>query len=72
MANSLSLLELFALLEEVGDCRLSYSKLPPRESDQRVFVADCAKANRIFGWSPRVSARDGIGRMLEWEAGEAR
>ena len=66
MANSLSLLELFALLEELMGVRLNYVKLPPRESDQRVFVADIGKARRLLGWAPEVSKREGIHRMLEW------
>jgi CDP-paratose 2-epimerase len=65
-ANSLSLLELFALLEDLAGCRLVYNKLPPRESDQRVFVADIAKAQRLLGWSPEVDSRTGVSRMLEW------
>lgn len=66
MANSLSLLELFALLEEKVGTSLSFRRLPPRESDQRVFVADIAKAKRVLGWEPAVSKTDGIARMLEW------
>ncbi|MFW8602444.1 GDP-mannose 4,6-dehydratase [Desulfobacterota bacterium M19] len=64
--NSLSLLELFALLEEIVGTKLSYTKLPARESDQRVFVADISKAERLLHWTPRVSAQDGISRMVEW------
>lgn len=66
IVNSLSLLELFGLLEEFSGIRLEYTKLAPRESDQRVFVADLAKAKKLIGWEPKVSARDGVKRMLEW------
>lgn len=64
--NSLSLLELFALLEELQDIKLEYTKLPVRESDQRVFVADIAKAKQLLGWAPLVSAQEGVARMVEW------
>ena len=66
MANSLSLLELFALLEELVSTRLPISQGPARESDQLVFVADLAKARRLIRWEPRVPARDGIARMVAW------
>lgn len=66
IANSLSLLELFNLLEELTGVELNYSRLAPRESDQRVFVADIGKAARLIGWQPQVSARNGVARMLEW------
>jgi CDP-paratose 2-epimerase len=64
--NSLSLLELFSLLESQLKIKLEYARLPVRESDQRVFVADIAKAKRMLGWQPIVSAVDGVARMVEW------
>ncbi|CRM21497.1 NAD-dependent epimerase/dehydratase family protein [Pseudomonas sp. 25 R 14] len=66
VANSLSLLELFAMLNEINDIELIYTKLPVRESDQRVFVADIDKAYNLLGWKPEVSARDGVARMVGW------
>ena len=66
MANSLSLLELFKLLEELTGCQMRNVSNPPRESDQRVFVADIAKAKRLLGWQPEVSAQDGVARMVDW------
>lgn len=66
MENSLSLLELFALLEELTGVRLDYEKLPARFSDQRVFVADLAKTRALLDWTPAVSARQGIGDAVSW------
>jgi CDP-paratose 2-epimerase len=65
--NSLSLLELFAILERLIGRPLAYAKGPPRLSDQRVFVADIAKIGRLTGWRPQVSAQEGVARMLEWQ-----
>lgn len=64
--NSLSLLELFALLEKISNVKLEYTKLPVRESDQRVFVADIAKARQLLNWQPLVSAQEGVAHMVEW------
>lgn len=66
MGNSLSLLELFKLLEELLGVTLKYTKLPPRESDQKLFVADLSLINRLTGWSPQVDTRSGINKMVEW------
>lgn len=66
MANSLSLLELFALLEQQIGTPLQYRMLPPRESDQRVFVANIDKVRALGGWSPRVDVQQGITRMMDW------
>ncbi len=64
--NSLSLLELFNLLESITDTKLNYEKLPVRSSDQRVFVADYSKLNAITGWEPEVTKEDGIKKMIDW------
>lgn len=66
MPNSLSLLELFTFLESELSIKMKYSILPPRESDQKVFVADITKAERILGWHPQVSKETGIRKMIEW------
>ncbi|PVX18381.1 CDP-paratose 2-epimerase [Vibrio cholerae] len=64
--NSLSLLELFSLLENITECKLNYEKLSFRSSDQRVFIADYTKLESMTGWKPKVSKEDGIVRMLNW------
>lgn len=66
MANSLSLLELFAMLERLLGVKMDFQRLPPRQSDQKVFVADVRKAMRVLDWRPEVGAGEGIRRMVEW------
>jgi len=64
--NSLSLLELFALLEYYANVKMDFIKLPVRESDQRSFVADIYKANRLLDWKPLVDKKIGVRQMVEW------
>ena len=64
--NSLSLLELFSFLESELNIKMQFTRLPPRESDQKVFVADITKAKKILGWAPKVSKEDGVRRMIDW------
>ena len=66
MDQSLSLLELFEMLEGLLGITLRYTKLPPRVSDQKVFVADISKIRKNVGWSPKVTAKDGVIKMLQW------
>lgn len=66
ISNSLSLLELFALLEKLLNIKMTYTKLPVRESDQRVFVADIQKAKNLLSWTPQISAQEGVTRMVDW------
>ncbi len=72
ISNSLSLLELLKLLEDMVGVSLTYTRLPPRESDQRVFVADISKARNSLNWSPEVSSTAGVQRMITWiQVGDA-
>jgi CDP-paratose 2-epimerase len=64
--NSLSLLELFGLLEGFIGAPLQYRNLPPRESDQRVFIADITKIASACDWRPQVDAASGVQQMLNW------
>lgn len=66
MNNSLSLLELFELLNKQLNIKLIYKKIPMRESDQKVFVADIRMAEEVFRWKPNITAELGISKMIEW------
>jgi CDP-paratose 2-epimerase len=64
--NSISLLELFAFLEDRMGVAPRFVQRPWRESDQKVFVADTSKARELFGWQPHVGKLEGMDRMLNW------
>lgn len=66
MDQSLSLLELFDMLEGLLGVKLEYKRLSARISDQKVFVADTRKIENAIGWTPQVTTRDGIVKMLNW------
>ncbi len=66
VSNSLSLLELFLLLENKLNITMPYKRLPPREGDQKVFIADISKIKIKTGWQPEVNKEEGIGKMLAW------
>lgn len=66
MENSLSLLELFNILENKLGIKIPYAKLPWRVSDQKIFVADINKIRNFTGWIPNVDKDTGIKKMLEW------
>jgi len=66
--SSLSLLELFGLLEGQIGTKMKFVKIPKRESDQRFFVADIAKAELLLNWKPVVDKKKGLLAMVEWVA----
>lgn len=64
--NSLSILELFAILEELLDIKITYSTNPPRASDQRVFIANLDKIKTHMPISIEINKIDGIKKMIDW------
>lgn len=66
MQNSLSLLELFEILEQKFKVKLGYIQLPWRYSDQKIFVADMKKINSMCGWYPKVNKTEGINKIIDW------
>ncbi len=65
-ANSLSLIELFRILEELTGFQMRFNKLEWRIGDQKVFIADIRKAERDFLWHPNIRKEQGIRDMLIW------
>jgi len=65
-ANTLSLLELVALLNRGFGHELEFSFDEWRPGDQPVFVSNIARAKAEFGWEPQVSVECGVKQLIEW------
>lgn len=68
--QSLSLRELFTMLEDILEIQMDYKQLPWRESDQLVFVADNTKITKVTGWKPQVSSLKGVKETIQWLNGQ--
>jgi len=64
--NSLSLLELFEILENMLNIKMKYDTLPWRESDQKVFIADNCKISNVIKWLPKTDKNEGISNLINW------
>lgn len=64
--NSLSLLELFSNLEKILGIKMNYKQLPPRESDQLVFIANNTLISSLINWKPEITTNKGLINMLNW------
>ncbi len=65
--NSLSILELINLLKDYLDFeKVKYSFIQRRKSDQDYFVADLTKTQKILGWKPSLTLKEGIEQMIIW------
>ncbi len=64
--NSLSLIELFGILENMLSIKMNYKVIDWRQSDQLVFAADNTKIRNMIGWNPKVVPVDGIKDSTQW------
>ena len=64
--NTLSLLELLDMLEDLMGKRSPVTRQDWRPSDQKVFISDISKAEKLLSWSPRMGPEDGVQRLVQW------
>lgn len=55
-----SIAELLALVQEIGDTKLTIEQLPPWKNDIDAIEADSATLRESLGVTPRVSLREGL------------
>lgn len=63
---SLSIWELFEILEKLTGKKFNYKFGPWRPGDQKVYISDISKAKKDFGWQPKNSPKEGIKRLYDW------
>ena len=64
--NTLSLLELVALLEDLTGKKIRITFKDWRKLDQKVYISDIAKIKKMLKWRPSVSPVEGVKRLVEW------
>ena len=63
---SLSIWELFKILEKISNKKFNYSFGPWRPGDQKIYISDINRAKKDFGWKPKVSPKEGLKRLYNW------
>ncbi len=58
--------ELGPILENLFQKKINPKFSAWRPGDQPIFVANCAKAKRDFGWEPRIGVKEGITKLYNW------
>ncbi|GAB4482823.1 MAG: GDP-mannose 4,6-dehydratase [Anaerolineales bacterium] len=65
--NTISVWTEFApLLEKLVGHALPVSRGDWRPGDQKVFVADIRKAEKVLGWRPKFSVESGVRQLFDW------
>ena len=65
-ANTLSLRELLAFLEQTLAIQIPLQWSDWRPGDQPVFVCDLSKAHDRLGWQPQIGVQDGVRQLIHW------
>lgn len=63
---SLSIWELFEILENYTGKKFNYSFSSWRPGDQKVYISDISKAKRDFNWEPKTSSEEGVKKLYDW------
>ena len=64
--NTVSLLELIALMEKLYGREVEYSLADWRPGDQPVYISDTRMVRRRLGWKPKFSVEKGIEKLHGW------
>ena len=62
--NSLSILELFEILEDMLRKKITYKFGEVRPSDQKIFISDNLLVNRLTNWKPKVPISQGLSTLI--------
>jgi CDP-paratose 2-epimerase len=63
---SLSIWELFEIIEKLDNNKFKYSFGDWRPGDQKVYISEISKAKKDFNWSPKVSPQEGVEKLYNW------
>jgi CDP-paratose 2-epimerase len=64
--NTMSLLELLDILEKETGKKPETSFSGWRPSDQKVYISDVSKAEKMLGWKANISPEKGVGSLVQW------
>lgn len=63
---SLSIWELFEILEKLAGKKFNYKFGPWRPGDQKIYISDLRSAKKDFHWQPKISPKEGVKRLYNW------
>ena len=64
--ETITINNLVTLIEELTSKQAQVVHGPPNPADMLANWADVTKAAKVLGWSPQVSLRPGVRRMVDW------
>ncbi len=65
-ANTISLLELLDLINQINHSKTSIRFEDWRSADQRYYVSDIRKFSKATGWTPKTKVEEGVEKLYQW------
>src|SRR5512136_2165291 len=65
-SRTTTLQQLIRLIADALGAEARIQELPPQPGDVPITFADVSKAEKLWGWKPRVPIEEGIRRFVEW------
>ncbi len=66
VANTISLIELVSLIDDLRSTSIKTISEEWRKGDQRYYVSDTTKFRSMTAWKPTVSVQQGVARLYDW------
>jgi CDP-paratose 2-epimerase len=66
VANSISLMELLKVIEEIQGEKIKVDFGDWRPGDQRYYVSDITRFKNLTGWAPKTSYSEGVEKLYNW------
>lgn len=63
---SLSIWELFDILEKLSGKKINYAFGSWRPGDQKIYISDINRGKKDFSWSPKISPKEGVKKLYNW------
>ena len=65
--NTLSVLELIELVQNITDNKSKDTMLDMRKADKLVMYLNIDKAKKILNWTPKIAPEEGLAKLIKWQ-----
>lgn len=64
--NTISVIEAIDKINRFSNKKINFNYSEERIGDQKAYVSDISKINKLTGWKPKVNIENGFKKMVDW------
>ncbi len=64
--NAVSVRQVIDELMDITGCEVPVTHAPWRPGDQRIYISDASKAQRVLNWQPSTPWAEGLAKLVAW------